>query len=442
MGKWDVITNGEPWKKPTAATGKDKTMPDIYADVRALAPCPFCGGTDLQIKVGTILGRNVYCMTCGGAGAHAEVEAHAIESWNRRHAPAPDALEERLNKTIHLASLIKDARLFAFKVLGMGDQKVEYKEWQGQVREEVQNEAKKLIERFNVVISSDGKVDPAHIGRGTFDKEVADFIAENAPAPDASRLEAVKEYLDSIGIAADTELIAARICALDPSPSGATEEIGRLMNKNDSLAKELMAKSAPSGDGGIDGWREVVHIVENIRKGHPYLDAMEVLCSAIEESKKWAQRSAALSATSATASDGLREAFQKLVDACEAARVDNRRIEWIYADILHARAALRGTTDVTLRELRGIVPRLSAETKYDHIEDEMARTEPPDASPPQRNRYVCKGCGATIPEHSVMHNQGRREHKGESRDVHGVHYYWCGPVEPAAKGQPTDGRKP
>lgn len=57
-----------------------------------LKPCPFCGGMNLQVKVGTILGHMpvsaVYCMTCGGAGTHSEIQAHAIEFWNRRY-PAP-----------------------------------------------------------------------------------------------------------------------------------------------------------------------------------------------------------------------------------------------------------------------------------------------------------------------------------------------------------------
>jgi Lar family restriction alleviation protein len=65
-----------------------------------LLACPFCGGTDLEIKVGTILGRNpvsaVYCMTCGGAGAHSEIEEHAVESWNRRYPDAPENDEDVL----------------------------------------------------------------------------------------------------------------------------------------------------------------------------------------------------------------------------------------------------------------------------------------------------------------------------------------------------------
>jgi len=62
----------------------------------SLKPCPFCGSRDQQIKTGMIDGKHpvsaVYCMACGGSGAYAEIQDHAIESWNRRfpdETPAP-----------------------------------------------------------------------------------------------------------------------------------------------------------------------------------------------------------------------------------------------------------------------------------------------------------------------------------------------------------------
>ncbi len=55
-----------------------------------------------------------------------------------------------------------------------------------------------------------------------------------------------------------------------------------------------MSEESKSETG--DGWREVVHIVNNIRKGHPYLDALEILCSAVEESDKWSERKRVLEA--------------------------------------------------------------------------------------------------------------------------------------------------
>ena len=61
-----------------------------------LLPCPHCGGTDQKIKTGMIDGEHavsaVYCMTCGCSGAYAELQEHAIETWNRRVTrTAPDA---------------------------------------------------------------------------------------------------------------------------------------------------------------------------------------------------------------------------------------------------------------------------------------------------------------------------------------------------------------
>ena len=68
----------------------------------SLKPCPFCGARDqkLNIKAGMIDGEHpvsaVHCMACGGSGAYAEIQEHAIESWNRRYpdeTPAPAACD-------------------------------------------------------------------------------------------------------------------------------------------------------------------------------------------------------------------------------------------------------------------------------------------------------------------------------------------------------------
>ena len=64
-------------------------MSDLEKRVEALKPCPFCGAeAEQKIKVGIIDGERsvsaVYCMKCGGSGAYAEIQDHAIESWNRR----------------------------------------------------------------------------------------------------------------------------------------------------------------------------------------------------------------------------------------------------------------------------------------------------------------------------------------------------------------------
>ena len=78
-----------------------------------LLPCPFCGEkADLKIKVGVIDGERavsaVFCMTCGGSGAYAEIQEHAIESWNRRAAPVQPAglLEEAMSACIEARSAL------------------------------------------------------------------------------------------------------------------------------------------------------------------------------------------------------------------------------------------------------------------------------------------------------------------------------------------------
>jgi Lar family restriction alleviation protein len=82
-----------------------------------LLPCPFCGGTDLKIKTGMIDGEHavsaVYCMTCAGSGAFAEIQDHAVETWNRRAPPPGDGAlreaEEQLKRGVLLVALLRDA---------------------------------------------------------------------------------------------------------------------------------------------------------------------------------------------------------------------------------------------------------------------------------------------------------------------------------------------
>ena len=69
-----------------------------------------------------------------------------------------------------------------------------------------------------------------------------------------------------------------------------------VLSHADSRQRKEIQMSEESKSETGDGWREVVHIVNNIRKGHPYLDALEILCSAVEESDKWSERKRVLEA--------------------------------------------------------------------------------------------------------------------------------------------------
>lgn len=53
--------------------------------------CPFCGGHDLTITGKIVMGKAVYCKSCGGVGPVVDWNAtddEAQEQWNRRpHKP-------------------------------------------------------------------------------------------------------------------------------------------------------------------------------------------------------------------------------------------------------------------------------------------------------------------------------------------------------------------
>ena len=58
------------------------------AQARALQPCPFCGGNDVDAEFARS-DNDIFsagCMTCGGVGPNATPERDQVDAWNTRAA--------------------------------------------------------------------------------------------------------------------------------------------------------------------------------------------------------------------------------------------------------------------------------------------------------------------------------------------------------------------
>jgi hypothetical protein len=106
------------------------------------------------------------------------------------------------------------------------------------------------------------------------------LLADNAKEGKLDRLDAAeRQEMSGFGVSVEELLDESLLheLAID-NTSNVQGAFARIC----SLLQEKSATLARPSPADPDGLREIQHVVENIRKGHPYLDPLEILCAAVE----------------------------------------------------------------------------------------------------------------------------------------------------------------